>query len=174
MANNNFPHGLTPLLICLSGGVPVLRNFSKAAGYGTAIFRHDVVNRVADGSIEAGGTPGTTTYTGVALNYGAASTATTHGVYITPDALYEAQDDGDSSTLDAADMGLNCNLVFTAGNSATKHSKHQIDGSSKNTTATLDVKLLELYAVPNNEHGQYARVVVMFNKHRLLPNVAGV
>jgi hypothetical protein len=173
MANNDFAHGLMPLQTCLNGGTPKVQYFTKAVGYGTAIFQHDAVNQVADGSIEASATPGTTSYSGVALNYGAPSTATTHAVIVNPDALFEAQEDG-SGTFAAADKGLLANLALTAGNAQTKQSKHEISGTSKAVTATLDVRLLELFAVPNNEYGANARVVVMFNKHRMNPSVAGI
>src|SRR5512139_1552657 len=93
MANVDNPHGLRPLARTLSGGMPWVQLFTKAVGYATAIFQHDAVNQVADGSIEASATPGTTLYSGVALNYGAASTATEHLVITSPDAIFEAQDD---------------------------------------------------------------------------------
>src|SRR5215217_3448237 len=116
MANVVNPHGLNVIGFGLNGGNPRFVTLAKAVGYGTAIFRNDVVYRVADGSIEtASATPGTTVPSGVSQNYGAASTATEHIVCVSPDALYEAQGDG-SGTLDAVDLGLNANLVLTAGN----------------------------------------------------------
>lgn len=173
MANLNSPHGLKPLGICLSGGAPVIELLSKAVGYGTAIFRYDAINKVAGGTIEASATPHTTKYSGVALDYGAASTATDHLCSITPDALYEAQGDDATGNV-AADMGLNADLVLTAGNTLTKNSKHQIDSSTKATGATLDVKLHRLLNVPDNEFGGYARIEISFNAHRDAPGVAGV
>lgn len=171
MANIDAPHGLRPLGVTLSGGCPVLSTFSKAAGYGTAIFRGDAVNRVASGSIEASATPGTTLYSGVSLNYGAASTATEHTVITSPDAIFEAQADG---SLAEADMGLNANLVLNAGSALTRQSGHEIAAASAAVTATLDVKLLRKLAVPNNEYGANVRIEIAFNKHRLNPAVAGV
>lgn len=171
MANLNNPHGLRSLGITLSGGCLSIENFSKVVGYGTAIFRNDAVNRVADGSIEASATPGTTLYSGVALNYGAASTATEHSVIVNPDALFEAQADG---SLVAADMGLNANLVLTAGNATTKISKHQINSATEDVTNTLDVHLLKLLDAPDNEAGNYARIEIVFNKHRMNPSAVGV
>jgi hypothetical protein len=173
MANVNFPHGLRPLGVSLSGGAPVFEEFSKAVGYGTAIFVYDAVNRVADGTIEASATPGTTLYSGVSMNYGALSTATTHTVCISPDAIYEAQAN-DGTGFAEADMGLNANLVLTAGNTTTKMSKHQINVTGADVTNTLDVHLLKLLNVPDNAAGGYARVEIMFNKHRMAPGVVGV
>lgn len=172
MANVNFPHGLKPIGR-LSGGPQYIETFAKAVGYATAIFVFDAVNRVADASIEASATPGTTAYTGVSLDYGAASTATNHLVYVSPDALFEAQEDG-SGTIDAVDLGLNANLVLTAGNTLTHVSKHQIAGSTKQTTSSLDVHLLNFFNVPDNAFGANARIEIMFNKHRMSPATAGV
>jgi hypothetical protein len=173
MANVNFPHGLRPLGISLSGGPGTIEQHSKVVGYGTAIFVHDAINRVADGSIEASATPGTTLYSGVSLDYGKASTATDHLCLVNPDALFEAQGNG-SGTLGADDMGLNANLILTAGNATTKVSKHQIAENTKDVTATLDVKLRTLLNVPENAYGANARIEIVFNRHRLAPGVAGV
>lgn len=170
MANVDNPHGCRPLGISLGGGPELLQKFSKIAGYGTAIFMWDAVNRVADGSIEASATPGTTPYTGVSYNYGAISTATDHLVNIDPGAMYEAQDEG--TGIAAADMGLNANLVLTAGVAATsKQSKHEINGATKDVDAAkaLDIHLLNLLSAPDNAAGQWARVEFVFNKHRMHP-----
>ena len=174
MANIDNPHGLRPLGICLGGGPQVFEEYSKAATYGTAIFVYDAVNRVADNTIEASATPGTTLYSGVALNYGAASSKTTHLVLISPDAIFEAQDDDDTTGLVEADMGLNANLILGAGSTTTHVSKHEIDQSTAQTTNTLDVHLLRLLNVPDNAAGAHARVELVFNKHRMAPGVAGV
>jgi hypothetical protein len=159
----------------LRGGMPSVREYSKDADAGTAIFINDVVNREADQYIVAGGTPNTTTFQGVSLNYGAASTATTHLVMDTPDAIYEAQDNDDTDGLVLADMGLMCDLEFNAGSATTFISGHELDESSAaDTTTDLDVKLLRILDTPDNVAGEHCRVEVMFNQHRLNPGVAGV
>jgi hypothetical protein len=172
MANTNAPFGLR-FLYTLTGGPEQTEFFNKVVGYATAIYRGDAVNRVADGSIEVSATPGTTLYSGVALNTGAASLATSHCIIVDPSAVFLAQGDG-SGTLALADEGLNANLVLTAGDSVRKMSKHQVAESTKQTTNTLDVKLLKLAKLPDNEAGAYARFEIFFNKHRMNPAVAGV
>lgn len=175
MANTNNPHGLNPIYT-LSGGPLQTNSYRKVATYGTALFPGDAVNRVADGSIEASATAGTTAYTGVLIaGYGAASTATADHIVADDlaNTIFEAQGDG-SGSLDQADEGLNANLVLTAGNAATKRSKHQIAEGSKNTTNTLDVHLLRLFGDPSNAYGANARFELMFNKRRDAPATAGV
>jgi hypothetical protein len=172
MPNLNNPFGLLPLYV-LSGGPIQTEEFSKVVGYATALFAHDAINRVADGSIEASATPGTTLYSGVNLNYGAALTATTHLAVVGPDTVFTAQGDG-TGTLAAVDEGLNANLVLTAGNTLTRQSKHQIAESTKAITGTLDVKLLKLLVKPDNDYGANARFEILINRHRMALGVAGV
>jgi hypothetical protein len=172
MANVNNPHGLQLVGYTENGGCPVIREFKKLVGYGTAIFINDAVNRVATGAIEASATPGTTLYSGVALTYSPASTAGNVLVCTSPTAIYESQGNG---AIAEADMGLNANLLLTAGGGGGGlQSKHQINATGMDVTATLDVHLLELYGVPENDWGAYARVTLMFNKHRMAPAAVGV
>jgi hypothetical protein len=175
MANRDNPHGLSPLMRNLAGGYPSVSQYVKDASGGTAIFINDVVNREADGNIAPGGTPGTTTFQGVALNYGALSTLTDHLVIDDPSALFEAQDNDDTDGLAEADMGLSGNLEFNAGSALSQISGHEIDESTcADTTATLDVHLLRKLDTPDNAYGANARIEIIFNKHRLNPGVAGV
>jgi hypothetical protein len=174
MSNVDNPHGLRPLGWNLGGGPPLIQYFDKAVGYGTAIFMYDAVNRVADGTIDKSATPGTTNYSGVALNRGAASTLTTHAVIVSPDAVFEAQDNDDTDGFAAADMGLNVSLELNAGSATTGQSGHELDESTATTTDTLDMHMLALLAVPDNAYGAFSRIEVIFNKHRMNPSRVGV
>jgi hypothetical protein len=175
VANVDNPHGLKPLMRTLEGGCPVVQQFDKDASEGTAIFQWDAVNREADGNIEAASaTPGTTTFSGVSLNHGAASTLTSHSVIVSPSAVFECQDNADTDGFDAADMGLNVNLELNAGSATTKLSGHELDESTVQTTDTLDMHMLALLNVPDNAAGAHTRVEVIFNKHRMNSQRAGV
>ncbi len=175
MANVDNPHGLRPLCRTLSGGMPAIQKFTKDASEGTAIFINDAINREADGNIEAASaSPGTTLYSGVSLQWGAASTLSTHLCDVSPDSVFEAQDNKDTDGFDDADMGLNANIELNAGSSTKKISGHEIDESTLQTTNTLDLHLLALLNVPDNAAGGWSRVEVIFNKHRMNPAVAGV
>jgi hypothetical protein len=174
MANRDNPHGLASLGRTLSGGCPSVSQYTKDADGATAIFVNDVVARDDDGKINPGGTPGTTTWQGVALNHGAGSTITKHLVVDSPDALFEAQDNAATDGFAEVDMGLNANLVFGAGSAISLLSGHEINETGVNTTNTLDLHLLRLLDAPDNAYGAWGRIEVVFNKHRLLPGVAGV
>jgi hypothetical protein len=174
MPNTDNPHGLRPLMRTLAGGLATIEPFTKAASYGTALFMWDAVARAADGTIDKAITPGTTAYSGVNLNYGAVSTLTDHLVVTSPDALFEAQDNNDTDGLAEADMGLNCNIELNAGSALSQISGHELDESTAATTSSLDVKLLRKWDVPNNAYGSFARIEIVFNKHRMAPATAGV
>jgi hypothetical protein len=175
MANRDNPHGLRPLMRTLGGGYPTVQMMQKDASEGAAIFMWDAVNREADGNIEANSaTPGTTKFSGVSLNHGAASTLTNHVVITSPSAVFEAQDNNDTDGFTDADMGLNVNIELNAGSSTTKISGHELDESTANTTATLDLKMLQLLQVPDNAAGAWSRVEVIFANHRMASATAGV
>ncbi|MBM3744173.1 MAG: hypothetical protein FJW34_00075 [Acidobacteria bacterium] len=170
MANVDNPHGLLPLY-SLGGGPWVHEEFSKAVGYGTALYPGDAVARVADNTIETPATPGTTRITGVNLNWGAASKATTHLVVVSPDVVFDCQADG---SLDEADMGLNANLIYNAGDATALKSGHEVNSATEDVTSTLDVHLLKKLAVPGNDYGAYARLEILINKHRMASDAVGV
>jgi hypothetical protein len=183
MANLNNPRGLSPLVKNQGGGPCQANAYKKVVGTATVIYQNDCVRPLAAGDITAGGTPGTDLWLGVALNYGAASTATDHLVIDDPSALFEAQDDGQSSGLLEADQRLNANLIFPTAialNALLQISSHGINASTKATTATLDVKLLRklsdiaILGGGGAEFGQYSRFEVMFNQHVYKQTGAGV
>lgn len=174
MANRDNPHGLRPCARTFDGGEPLIEYFNKDSSEATALFIWDVVNRETDGNLADGGTPGTTTYTGVNLNYGAPATASEHAVIVSPGAVYVAQDNNDTNGLVAADMGKNTNLEFNAGSTTTFISGHELDESEVAVTAALDVKLHKLWPVPDNAFGANADIVVTINASRFNAVVAGV
>ncbi len=179
MANNNNPHGLRPIMRTLEGGFPTVRPYNKAVGTLTGIFINDAVVMIADGSVSAATgdiTPGTTAYSGVSLSFGITTKATKHLVIVSPSAVYEAQDDDSGAGILAADIGLNANIALGAGSATTLLSAHTIHDTGKNTTNSLDLHLLQLLAVPDNDPagGPFARVEVIFNKHRMAGVTAGV
>jgi hypothetical protein len=88
-----------------------------------------------------------------------------------PNLLFMAQEDGDGSSLDMVDAGLNINFIVGAGNTTSGQSGMQIDSSTVATTATLPLKLIEPVQTPDNELtalGQAnTRWVVKINNHQL-------
>lgn len=169
MANSNAPCGFRPTMRTLSGGSGSIVPAHKLVGYGTALFINDAVTHAASGTkstvaIDAAITPGTTPVLGVNLIYGAASTATDHLIVLASGAIFVVQGDGTGATfLVAAGLSKCANIALTAGNTATKVSKHSLSETSLATTNTLDLKVRGLYQAPDNVAGQYAKVFVTFN-----------
>jgi hypothetical protein len=175
MPNIDNPHGLRPLGRTMSGGMPRIQAFQKDAAENAAVFIFDAVNRETDGFIEANSaTPGTTLYSGVSLNYGAASTLTDHLVIVSPDAIYDIQDNNDTDGIALGDEGANGNIELNAGSATTLISGHELDESTINTGSGLDLHILERINDPSNAYGAFCRVAVTFNKHRMYGGVAGV
>ena len=85
-----------------------------------------------------------------------------------PDQLFICQQDSVASEIVAADLNLNANLVIGTGSTTTGISGTEIDSSSKNTTATLNVKLIDFYDTPSNDAtASNSVLVVKINNHEL-------
>jgi hypothetical protein len=109
--------------------------------------------------------------------YRAASTNRIALVCVDPTVVYEVQEDGVTSNLAAADVGLNVPYSTTAGSTTTGQSKMEIIGNSKATTATLPFKILGLVKRPDNAFGlastDKAKFEVMLNTGVFMSNTAG-
>lgn len=82
--------------------------------------------------------------------YGSASTVQHVLVCDDPDQEYIMQEDSVGGNLAAADVGLNVDVAVGTGNDPLGLSGMQIDSSSKNTTATLPLRLVRLHDDPDN------------------------
>ena len=186
MANTDAPMGFQPY-------GPVLRAdwYPVATAYGTAIFVGDwveitntgLVCKVFDGDTrlgveidatgaagdELGAVLGVLDSNGDPLLYLPAST-TGDGVvagYVLvadhPLQLYLAQEDGDTTPIAAASVGLNIAMISThTGNTTTGRSKQELDSNTVNTTATLALRLVKSYK-NDTVASAYCRWVVMAN-----------
>lgn len=109
-----------------------------------------------------------------ATTYRAASTARYVYVADDPNLVFEIQEDSDSATCAATDVGLNANLTGTSGSTITGLSNTELDTSSKGTTATLDFQIIGLADRPDNEIGANAKWLVRLNNHQFVDGVTGV
>lgn len=89
-----------------------------------------------------------------------------------PAVVFEVQEDSVGGALAAADIGLNANLVAAANNGFL--SGWMLDTSTKNTTATLNCKILGLVQRSDNAFGALAKVWVTLNNHEFKAGTAGV
>ena len=186
MANIDAAFGLRPIAKVGSapGGTTGTTKYSIADNQGTAIFTGDPVKYKNDGTVEVA-TAGDascgvfmgcfytdpTTSKPTFRNHFPASLSPGDAIAFVaddPDQLYIAQQDSDGSNLVAADLNLNADLVFGAGSTSTGMSGVEIDSSTKNTTAALQVRLIDFYDTPSNDAtANNSIIVVKINNHQL-------
>lgn len=187
MANSNIATGLTPRRY--RNGAPFvgpLRKYYVPAGDSTALFIGDPV--IIAGTGDAKGVPAVTRATaasagritgvvvGIAnddtlpasndmleMGYRPASTAGYVLVCDDPHVLYEIQEDSDTSTLAVTNIGMNADLIAAAGSTYTRRSGFMLDSSTAATTATLQLRIIELAQRPDNEVGTNAKWLVAIN-----------
>ncbi|QOR55460.1 MAG: hypothetical protein ULS35scaffold63_17 [Phage 33_17] len=95
-------------------------------------------------------------------------------VFDDPMQEYIIQDDG-VVALDETVVGLNANLIYTnTGNISLGTSGAQLNSSTVATTATFQLKILRLFASPNNALGTNAQWVVRINNQTDANIVAGI
>lgn len=186
MANIDQAFGLRPIAKVGSapGGTTGTTKYSIADNQGTAIFTGDPVKYKADGTVEVA-TAGDaivgiftgcfytdpTTLKPTFRDHFPASLSPGDAIAFVaddPDQLFIAQQDSAVSNLVAADLNQNADLIFGAGSTTTGMSGVEIDSSSKNTTATLQVRLVDFYDVPSNDAtANNSILVVKINNHQL-------
>lgn len=195
MSNSDRPFGLAPWKNVLEANL-----YAIATEYATAVFLQDLVehNGTSYATKFGGAIPGCAVEeTGAAgsllgsvlavfdhnmdpLNYLPAST-TGDGVvagYVLvadhPHQRFLIQEDGDTTPVAAASIGLNADCISThSGDTNTGRSKMELDSSTVATTATLAVKIHEAH--PDDTIATaYCRFIVTVNAHHNGNNVAGV
>lgn len=90
-----------------------------------------------------------------------------------PETLFEVEAD-DSGGITVAQIGLNVDPIFGAGNTTSGASGHQVDSSTAATTNTLGLRIVNLSMKADNAAGQYDKVIVKINKHAFANQIAGV
>ena len=86
---------------------------------------------------------------------------------IDPNTIFECQDNGAATLITAADVGLNYDIVVTAGSTTTGVSNMEVDsGTAGATTAGTPVKLIGIVDKPDNTIGvANAKLLVTINMH---------
>ena len=162
MANTDNPHGAT-----LAGYARRMTLYPKSTA--AIIYAGDVVSFPAAGKVAAT-TAGNTEIVGVCAGYAVAAD-TEILVYDDPDQTYYIQDDGAGGTLAAADVGLNADIVATAGNTTFLKSQMELDTSGKQTT-TAQLRLLGKH--PSDSWDKNVRCLVVINEHYSAKKTAGI
>jgi|ERR1035437_1698963 hypothetical protein len=106
----------------------------------------------------------------------------TQGYYVMvaddPNIIFEVQEIGTGTVFTAAEVGLNCSLVASAGANNTGHngfvSGWLLDNSTEATTAALQMRILGLAQRSDNVFGQYAKYLCLINNHAFKAGQAGL
>ena len=187
MASTAAPYGARPIgTLSASGSFTAkVRQLPIITTYDTAIFNGDFVKLVANGTIEKDA--GTATLASVGIFMGCAYTDPTTGqktfstqwpasnaatdamAYVLDDPNIVFQMQGDA-LLNTTDRGTNVGVVQTAGSTAIGKSKNAIDSSTKNTTLTLPLRILDFVDGPDSlapvgttNSDDFPDVIVKFN-----------
>lgn len=94
-------------------------------------------------------------------------------VWDSPEQKFVVQAD-DGTTLAQTGVGLNYNIVATAGSSSYRMSRHELDSSSGATDSILPLRLLGVNREVGETIGEFAKCVVIINNHQLRPQSEGL
>lgn len=156
MANADTPFGLKPIR------GPFRTNSYTLATSNTAIGVGDIVVMTTAGTVDIAAASCVQTL-GVALSQAEANSGAEILVSDHPGTIYVAQmDDATTGTGDVlTGVGGNFNIVATPSSGG--QSRMEIDENTLATTATLPIKVLKLYAAPNNAFGTHVKVECILN-----------
>lgn len=152
MANKDMPVGAKPV------GRIYEYNIYQAE---EAVYPGDFLNKNANGTVEPA--DATEPLVGVCMSY--AATGGECLVADHPDQLFMIQSDS-ADVAAQADIGLNYNIVATAGNSTYKMSRMELDGNTGADTATLPLRLIRIDRATDNALGASVKCVVRINNHQ--------
>lgn len=153
------------------GAVPYGRSQMNRYVAGGTVYPGDFVKKDNSGRIVAASA--SNALIGVAASY-ASGAGVEIRVYDDPEQKFIVQSD-DATDPDAqTDIGLNYNIVATAGDSSYKASRMEVDGSTGATDSTLPLRLLDIVQAPDNAFGAQAKCIVKINNHQLGNKIEGV
>lgn len=193
----NAPQGLQPVRkLDGSAWTGALNSYQIVTTYASTLFNGDPVTVASSGYIERGvaGSVIVGVFQGVKYtdstglvkslpywpgNPGVLTGSTVEALVIDdPNVVFSIQETnaaGAAGTpLALADRGLNANFLYTAGSTSTGQSAVSLDNSTEATTATLNLKIIDLDPTPGNAVGSFANWLVTINNHAFKAGVAGV
>ena len=97
------------------------------------------------------------------------------GVVDDPDVLFEIQEGFTATPLTTAQISKNANALYAAPTAPVPVSATVMDPTSYATTATLDMKIVQLVQrIDNLPYTTYQRAIVQINNHDFSGGIAGV
>ena len=166
MVNIDAPLGFRPVR------GPFRTNEYTLAAANTIVGVGDLIIATTAGTVDRAAATATQII-GVCLSIAAASSGAKILVNDHPDTIYMAQMDDDSSGSGTVLTGVFGNYDIIVGNASNGLSIMEIDESSLATTATLPIKVLKLWAAPDNAFGAHVKVECIINNHVYKASSAG-
>ena len=162
MANVDNPKGAYPVGH-LTGGQIRTRSYLVVAS--ATIYKGDLLELDADGTVSVAEAGDATTVIGVAAEYkvGNSSGTTPIQVYDDPNIIFGMQQ-ATGGTVAQVDVGLSADHVAGAGSATTKLSGHEVSGTVATTAAQF--MIIGKIDEPNNAFGEHCDLLVIFNEHR--------
>lgn len=156
MANLDRPKGFE------CKGVPLRANRYQS---GSACYPGDLVTLASDGQVDPA-TAGSLVL-GVCLSYASAASLDIL-VADHPDQLINGQ--VAASEINAqTDLGNTMDILATAGSSAYKISRQEVDASTQSASATAQLRLLEVEPQVGNAFGEFVDCTFAINEHQFGP-----
>ena len=163
MANIDNPRGLWPIGH-LTGGRITTRDFTVTTG--ATIYRGDIVEMIAGGTVDPAAATDGVKIIGVAANYvndAASAGSKKIAVYCDPFIIFGIQS-LTGTTIAVTDVGESADPdTYAAGSTTTYLSSTELAASSAQTALFHIIGLVD---EPNNAWGEHADVMVIFNEHR--------
>lgn len=194
MANSDLPRGAIP--VKHRNGAPFtgpLTMLYVPSSYGTAIFRGDPIILVTDSSdangiqaVNVASAGGGAYISGFCVGpatggdppipvlqddaqYHKASTEGYIYACLDPEVLFEIQEDGVGGAMGVGAVGRNADLIAGTGSTATGYSGWELDSNTLDTTATLQMRIVEAVArVDNDPTLTNAKWLASINLHALI------
>lgn len=150
MANKDRPSGFKP-----KKGDKAQISYHSLSDTNAEIKRFHPVVKAGTGYVaEATAGAGANSILGIAAEYKAANSGGNLAVFDDPNEVFLAQDDGVGTATSVASEGSNMDFVntHTSTNNGLE-SGAELDGSTANTTSTLQFKILRKHDIPSNDYG---------------------
>lgn len=161
MANADRPRGFWPVGKLLRVGL---------YESGAAVYPGDAVKLSSDGQIDPASAGDA--LLGVALSY-ASGAGLEVMVADSPEQLFGVQ--ADETEIDAqTDIGNNCDITATAGNSTYLVSRMELDSSTQTAAGSAQLQIMRIERRPDNALGTNVDVIVRINEHQLVDGKSGV
>lgn len=161
MANPDRPNGLSPM-----GRVRESEEYTA----GARVFRGDAVSMQTDGKVDP--SAASEDILGVALGY---ADADGDKVLVSTDTDQRYKVQADGADIDAqTDIGLNYEILATAGDTTYNTSRQELDSSTAGTGVGIQLKLLDVTQRIDNALGAQTECVVKINAQQSAANTVGL